>query len=158
MVSILSGLSSTTKTSGLSDVGFRDVFFSNLLVAAGAGEVGSPHAEFTNAPIHIAFIKHARPGWTTYPIGPLRHDFEILYKALAKHGNPPWASTESGPQMGRHAKLNPREYLERHFEYGATLMLFNTGATSEELSSSLKEGIWNPKAIEAYREFLGSEH
>ena len=127
-------------------------------VAAGAGEVGSPHAEFTNAPIHIAFIKHARPGWTTYPIGPLRHDFEILYKALAKHGNPPWASTESGPQMGRHAKLKAREYLERHFEYGATLMLFNTGATSEELSSSLKEGIWNPKAIEAYREFLGSEH
>ena len=59
--------------------------------------------------------------------------------------------------MGRHARLKPREYLDRHFEYGATLMMFNTGATSEELSSSLKEGVWSQTAIEAYREFLGSK-
>ena len=122
-------------------------------VAAGAGVVGSPEVSFTNAPIDIAFIPNARPGWTTYPIGPLRHDFEVLYQALHAHGSPPWAATEAGPRMGR-LSVAPEEYLSRHFDYGATLVLFNVGATSDNLADSLAAGVWSEQAITAYRKFL----
>jgi len=126
-------------------------------VAAGAGVVGSPAVEFTNAPIGIAFNEHSRPGWTTYPVGPLTHDFEHLYEALVEHGNPHWASTEAGPNMGPSGGkkgLSMKDYLIRHFDYGATVIVFNTGATSKELSDSLNEGVWGAEAISAYRTFL----
>ncbi|MHC4642247.1 MAG: hypothetical protein ACYS32_11425, partial [Planctomycetota bacterium] len=141
-------------------------------VAAGAGVIGSPGVEFTNAPIGIAFNDFSRPGWTTYPVGPLQPDFEHLYKALAEHGNPDfehlykalaehgnphWASTEGGPSLGsprgKHA-LSMKDYLARHFDYGATVIVFNTGATSKELSKSLTEGVWGEHAVNAYRTFL----
>lgn len=126
-------------------------------VAAGAGVIGSPAVEFTNAPIGIAFNDHSRPGWTTYPVGPLRPDFEHLYKALAQHGNPHWASTEAGPSLGasrRRRALSMKDYLARHFNYGATVIVFNTGATSKELSRSLTESVWGTHALSAYRTFL----
>jgi hypothetical protein len=126
-------------------------------VAAGAGVIGSPGVEFTNAPIEIAFNDYSRPGWTTYPVGPLQPDFEHLYKALVEHGNPHWASTEGGPSLGsprgKHA-LSMKDYLARHFDYGATVIVFNTGATSKELSKSLTEGVWGEPAVNAYRAFL----
>jgi len=126
-------------------------------VAAGAGVVGSPGVEFTNAPIEIAFNDYSRPGWTTYPVGPLQPDFEHLYKALAEHGNPHWASTEASPTMGPSGgklALTTKDYLARHFDYGATVIVFNTGATSKELSQSLTEGVWGADAVNAYRTFL----
>ncbi len=126
-------------------------------IAAGAGVIGSPMVEFTNAPIEIAFNDYSRPGWTTYPVGPLRNDFGALYKELERHGNPHWASTEASPTMGpsggRHA-LTTKDYLTRHFDYGATVIVFNTGATSKELSKSLTEGVWGTDAVNAYRTFL----
>ncbi len=126
-------------------------------IAAGAGVIGSPMVEFTNAPIEIAFNDYSRPGWTTYPVGPLRNDFEVLYKELERHGNPHWASTEASPTMepsgGKHA-LSTKDYLARHFDYGATVIVFNTGATSKELSKSLTEGVWGVHAVNAYRTFL----
>ena len=126
-------------------------------IAAGAGVIGSPMVEFTNAPIEIAFNDYSRPGWTTYPVGPLRNDFEALYKELERHGNPHWASTEASPTMGpsggKHA-LTTKDYLARHFDYGATVIVFNTGATSKELSKSLTEGVWGEHAVDAYRTFL----
>ena len=126
-------------------------------IAAGAGVIGSPMVEFTNAPIEIAFNDYSRPGWTTYPVGPLRNDFEALYAELARHGNPNWASTEASPTMGpsggKHA-LTMKDYLARHFDYGATVIVFNTGATSKELSKSLTEGVWGEHAVNAYRTFL----
>jgi Spy/CpxP family protein refolding chaperone len=125
-------------------------------VAAGAGVIGSPGVEFTNAPISIAFNDLSRPGWTTYPVGPFRNGFEILYKHLELHGNPHWASTEAAPAMGpAGGGLTMKEYLVRHYDYGATVMVFNTGATSKELTDALAEGVWGEAAIEAYREFLG---
>jgi hypothetical protein len=130
-------------------------------VAAGAGVVGSPQVEFTNAPIEIAFNDHSRPGWTTYPVGPLQADFEHLYKALAKHGNPHWASTEASPSLGpssRKYRLSMKDYLARHYDYGATVIVFNTGATSKELSNSLTESVWGEEAIQAYRDFLGFQN
>ena len=126
-------------------------------VAAGAGVVGSPSVDFTNAPIRIAFNDHSRPGWTTYPVGPLRNDFEHLYQTLAQHGNPHWASTEAGPNMGLPGGkkgLSMKAYLSRHFDYGATLIVFNTGATSKELSDSLNEAIWGRGVVDAYKAFL----
>ena len=129
-------------------------------IAAGAGVIGSPMVEFTNAPIEIAFNDYSRPGWTTYPVGPLRNDFEALYKELERHGNPHWASTEASPTMGpsggKHA-LTMKDYLARHFDYGATVIVFNTGATSKELSESLTEGVWGDHAVNAYRTFLNPE-
>jgi hypothetical protein len=126
-------------------------------IAAGAGVIGSPMVEFTNAPIEIAFNDYSRPGWTTYPVGPLRNDFEALYAELERHGNPHWASTEASPTMGpsggKHA-LTTKDYLARHFDYGATVIVFNTGATSKELSKSLTEGVWGDHAVKAYRAFL----
>jgi len=125
--------------------------------AAGAGVVGSPGVEFTNAPIEIAFNDYSRPGWTTYPVGPFRDDFAILYEELERCGNPHWASTEASPTMGpsggKHA-LSMKDYLARHFDYGATVIVFNTGATSKELSDSLTEGVWGVHALNAYRAFL----
>jgi len=129
-------------------------------IAAGAGVIGSAMVEFTNAPIEIAFNDYSRPGWTTYPVGPLRNDFEALYAELERHGNPHWASTEASPTMGpsgaKHA-LTTKDYLARHFDYGATVIVFNTGATSKELSKSLTEGIWGEHAVNAYRTFLNPE-
>jgi len=126
-------------------------------IAAGAGVIGSAMVEFTNAPIEIAFNDYSRPGWTTYPVGPLRNDFEALYKELERHGNPHWASTEASPTMGpsggKHA-LTAKDYLARHIDYGATVIVFNTGATSKELSDSLTEGVWGEHAVSAYRTFL----
>jgi hypothetical protein len=126
-------------------------------IAAGAGVIGSPMVEFTNAPIEIAFNEYSRPGWTTYPVGPLRNDFEALYTELERHGDPPWASTEASPTMGPSGgkpALTMKEYLARHFDHGATVIVFNTGATSKELSESLTEGVWGEDAIDAYRVFL----
>jgi len=126
-------------------------------VAAGAGIVGSPQINFTNAPLEIAFIEQARPGWTTYPVGPFRNDFSLFYEHLKRHGNPHWASTEAGPTMGPFAGKNPlsmKDYLARHFDYGATVVVFNTGATSKSLADVLTKSVWGKSAIDAYQEFL----
>jgi hypothetical protein len=126
-------------------------------IAAGAGVIGSPMVEFTNAPIDIAFNDYSRPGWTTYPVGPLRDDFEALYAELERHGNSHWASTEASPTMGPSGGRDVptmEDYLTRHFDYGATVIVFNTGATSKGLSESLTEGVWGAHAVNAYRAFL----
>ena len=124
-------------------------------VAAGAGVVGSPGVEFTNAPISIAFAESCRPGWTTYPVGPLQHDFGVLYEALSAHDNPPWASTEATPTGFGPGGTSMREYLQRHFDYGATAVVFNTGATDPEFAQRLNQAVWGDDAIEAYRKFIG---
>ena len=58
-----------------------------------------------------------------------------------------------GPSGGKHA-LSMKDYLARHFDYGATVVVFNTGATSKELSESLTQGVWGEPAVNAYRAFL----
>jgi hypothetical protein len=123
-------------------------------VAAGAGVVGSPGVQFTNAPISIAFADCCRPGWTTYPVGPLREDFRVLYEELAAHDNPPWASTEATPHGLGPGGISMREYLRRHFDFGATLVVFNTGATDPELAGRLSDAVWGQEAMQAYRDFL----
>ncbi|QDV82160.1 hypothetical protein [Planctomycetes bacterium TBK1r] len=126
-------------------------------VAAGAGVVGSPGVEFTNAPISIAFAESCRPGWTTYPVGPLQHDFGVLYEALAAHNNPPWASTEATPSGIGPGGTSMREYLQRHFDFGATVVVFNTGATDPEFARRLHREVWGEDALHAYQEFLARD-
>jgi hypothetical protein len=123
-------------------------------VAAGAGVIGSPGVQFTNAPISIAFADSCRPGWTTYPVGPLRDDFRVLYEALAAHDNPPWASTEATPHELGPGGVSMRDYLRRHFDFGATVVVFNTGATDPELAGRLGDAVWGDEAMQAYRDFL----
>ncbi len=123
-------------------------------VAAGAGLVGSPGVQYTNAPLSIAFVDSCRPGWTTYPVGPLRDDFRVLYEQLAQHGNPPWASTEASPRGLGPSGISMEEYLRWHFDFGATVVVFNTGATDHALAGRLHDAVWGEKAIQAYRGFL----
>lgn len=46
------------------------------------------------------------------------------------------------------------EYLDRHYEFGATLVVINIGATSDTLMSRLRDAVWNKEAIAAYQDFL----
>jgi hypothetical protein len=123
-------------------------------VAAGAGVVGSPGVRYTNAPISIALADSCRPGWTTYPVGPLRDNFRVVYEELAAHGNPPWASTEASPRGLGLGGVSMGEYLRRHFDFGATVVVFNTGATDRHLANRLDDAVWGEEAIQAYRDFL----
>ena len=89
----------------------------------------SQHNHF--APPSVAFGASRRPGFTTYPQPGL---FEQIYAELARHGQPPWASSEgtnlqlgSGPgQSG----MNMETYLARPFNHGATLVNIFPGVSA----------------------------
>ena len=121
-------------------------------VAGAAGVPGWPGLDFTNAPLGAAFNDFSRPGWTTYPVGPLAQDFSPIYEELEKHGYPHWGGTEASP-LGA-SGVSPYEYLRRHFDYGATVVVMNTGASSADLSGQLQDAVWGPDAIAAYRRFF----
>lgn len=122
--------------------------------AANAGAVGSPTVEFTNAPAWIAYNDYSRMGWTTYPDGPLAKDFSLLYVELAKHGHPHWGGTEANP-VGLSGNSVPMEdYLRRHYDHGATVVVMNAGATDPHLTERLEKGIWSADAKRAYGRFL----
>jgi hypothetical protein len=114
--------------------------------AAGAG------LDFMNAPVSIAFIASARPGWTTYPLGNLKDGFEPLTSALAEHKSPHWASTEAAP-FNEKGPTQPYDYLRRHFDNGAVLVVMNSGATGD-LGGVLGAAVNGPRAIAAYQRFL----
>jgi hypothetical protein len=123
-------------------------------VAGAAGVAGWAAYDYVNAPLSAAFTDFARPGWTTYPVGPLANGFEPIYDELARHGNPPWGGTESSPSIGTGTGIDPYEYLRWHFDHGAVLVFMNTGASGPELSDALERGVWGPAAIAAYRRFF----
>ena len=139
-------------------------FWARSLAAAGlpkerlythvaASAHGTPLEKFLNAPLWVAFNEHSRPGFTTYPEGSLKDDFSVLYRELEKRGNPRWGGTEANPASGGRS-VPMREYLARHFEHGAALVLMNSGATSAELKAALSEGMWSAEAVAAYRDAL----
>jgi hypothetical protein len=125
---------------------------SRLYTHVAAGAHGTPVERFTNAPIDVAFIADARPGWTTYPWGGLAAGFDPIYDALAAHGQPRWASTEASPWDGR-INRDMDAYLQAHFDHGAAVVVLNTGADGA-LAGKLFESIYGPAAIDAYRRFL----
>ena len=124
-------------------------------VAANSGYVGSPALEFTNAPIWIAFNDYTRPGWTTYPDGPLEKSFDLFYNELKKHGDPGWGGTEASPQGLGEARIPVDAYLKRHYDHGAKIIVMNIHATGQHLTQKLSQGVWGGDAVAAYRSFLG---
>ncbi|HLK56912.1 MAG TPA: hypothetical protein VKU00_10120 [Chthonomonadaceae bacterium] len=112
--------------------------------------------ETTSAPVGAAFNAYARPGWSTYPVGPLEQNFQPIYAALKQHGSPPWGGVEAN--VGFPGTLIDWEsYLAWHFNHGATLVAINTGATGTELPARLEKSAFSPEALAAYRKFLKGE-
>ncbi|MFI5460216.1 MAG: hypothetical protein ACHRXM_32770 [Isosphaerales bacterium] len=115
----------------------------------------SQHNNF--APPSVAFGKHHRPGFSTYP-APGR--FDDIYEELAKHKQVGWASCEgtnlqlgSGPgQSG----MTMETYLARMFNHGATLVnIFSWGIGGEaNKNMSFRVVTEGEEALRAYRKFL----
>ena len=121
-------------------------------IAAAGGTPADRPFDFLNAPIDIAFVDSSRPGWTSYPMGTLTDNFDVLYQSLAAHGNPHWGGTEAAPFDGR--RLVPvSEYLSRHYDHGATVVVLNDGATGD-LMSVLSQAVYGCDAISVYQRFL----
>ncbi len=110
-----------------------------------------------NAPIRIVFNPHARPGWTTYPIGTLENGFQPLYDALAKHGNPSWGGVEANATFAKPNSLSWEKYLAWHYNHGAKLVGINIGASDQSLMSNLIKRAFGDQAMAAYRKFLKGE-
>jgi hypothetical protein len=117
---------------------------SHMYTHIAASAEGTPLADFFNAPIADAFIAEARPGWTSYPWGPLTTTFAPLTAALAAHGNPHWGGTEAAPYDGMRA-VEPYAYLRRHYAAGATVVVMNTGAAGS-LGGALADAVYGPAA------------
>ena len=110
----------------------------------------------TSAPAGAAFNAYSRPGWSTYPVGPLEQNFQPLYAALKAHGSPPWGGVEAN--VGFPGTLIDWEsYLGWHYNHGATLVAINMGATGTELPARLEKSAFSPEALAAYRKFLKGE-
>jgi len=108
--------------------------------------------EMMNAPIWTAFNEYSRPGWTTYPVMVLGQNFKAVYRQLEKNGNPRWAGTEAGANFPGSA-VEWETYLGWHFNHGATLMIINYGASSEDLTDLLL-GCFREEAVAAYQKFF----
>jgi len=128
---------------------------SRLYTHIAANAEGTPWLGFTNAPIPVAFVPSARPGWTTYPQGPLEANFQLLLTALAANGNPHWGGTEAAPFDGTQA-IDAYEYLRRFYGAGATVVVMNVGATGD-LAGQLQNAVYSPQAIAAYQRFLNGQ-
>ena len=105
----------------------------------------------------MAFGKHHRPGFSTYPQPGL---FDDIYEELAKHKQVGWASCEgtnmqpgSGPgQSG----MTMETYLAKMFNHGATLVnIFSWGIGGEaNKNMSFRVVTEGEEALQAYRKFL----
>jgi len=118
----------------------------------------SQHNHF--APPSVAFGKHHRPGFSTYPQPGL---FDDIYDELARHKQVGWASSEgtnmqpsSGPgQTG----MGMETYLAKTFNHGGTVVnIFAWGVGGEAMKNMdfrvVTEG---EEALRAYRKFLSGE-
>jgi len=122
-------------------------------VAAGAEGLS---LQYTNAPIWTAFNDYSRPGWTTYAAGPISDNFNVLYEALAEHGNPHWGATETSPTSLTGRPLKPETFLAWHYNHGATVMMMNTADASAG-GQVIGKDIWSKASLAAYKKFLSGE-
>jgi hypothetical protein len=108
--------------------------------------------DFNSSPMDVAFIDSARPGFSTYPVGPLQNSFDPLVAALTAQGTRHWGGTEAAPfnPMGG---VDTYDYLRRHYSAGAMLVVFNVGAIGM-LGPALSEAVYGSAAISGYRRFL----
>ena len=115
------------------------------------------HSTIIFAPPSVAFGKHHRPGFSTYPQPGL---FDDIYEELAKHKQVGWASCEgtnlqlgSGPgQSG----MTMETYLAKMFNHGGTLVnIFSWGIGGEaNKNMSFRVVTEGEEALRAYRKFL----
>ena len=122
-------------------------------VAACAGYPGFVGLDVMNAPLWVAINEHSRPGFTTYALGRLSEDFGPIYDVLAEHGVTKWVGNETNPFQPGRPPIPMYEYMRRHFDHGATLMVMNVGADAE-LGNILSQAVWSDDALAAYRRFL----
>jgi len=115
----------------------------------------SQHNHF--APPAVAFGKHHRPGFSTYPQPGLYDD---IYEQLAKHKQVGWASSEgtnlqlgSGPgQSG----MTMETYLAKTFNHGGTLVNIYSWGIGGEANKNMDFRVVTEgeEALRAYRKFL----
>jgi len=122
-------------------------------IAAAAGYTGSVFLQFSNAPLATAFNPYATPGFTTYIAGD-PDNLTLIYSALAQQQVSHWGSTEANPALT--GGVSPPDYLQMHFDHGASVMVLNTGATSVDLSNQLYAGVYGSDAVAAYYSFLSN--
>ncbi len=118
----------------------------------------SQHNHF--APPSVAFGKHHRPGFSTYPQPGL---FDDIYEQVAKHKQVGWASCEgtnmqpgTGPgQTG----INMETYLAKTFNHGGMLVnIYSWGIGGEAMKNmDYRRCTENEEALKAYRKFLKGE-
>lgn len=117
--------------------------------------IGVP-VEVTSAPIESAFNEFSRPGWSTYPVGYLGKNFQPIYDALKRHGNPRWGGVEANVGMPG-TVVDWETYLGWHYNHGAILLAINLGATGTDLPAQLEKSAFSPEALAAYHKFLRNE-
>jgi hypothetical protein len=118
----------------------------------------SQHNHF--APPWVAFGKHHRPGFSTYPQPGL---FEDIYELVDKHQQLGWASSEGTnmqPETGPgQTGMNMETYLAKLFNHGATLTtIFSWGIGGEAMKNmNYRLCTESEEALQAYRKFLKGE-
>lgn len=118
-------------------------------------ETYSQHNHF--APPSVAFGKHHRPGFSTYPQPGL---FDDIYAELVKHKQVGWASSEgTNLQLGSapgQSGMTMETYLARMFDHGATLVnIFSWGVGGEaNKNMDFRVVTEGEEALQAYHTFL----
>jgi len=119
-------------------------------------EVSAPYLQTLHfTPPAGAFCDGCLPGISTYP---QPGHLEQWQEELAKHGNPPWASSEGtaidpGEAERRGAGMDMEGYLGNLFNHGAVLVnVFGWGVG--EVNNPFRTIAENATALAAYRKFL----
>ena len=135
------------------------------LWAQGLTEAGVPLGKvYSHLPLDSeatassAFCSFCVPGVSTYPFPGF---LDMWRKELAKHGDPPWASSEGAamdPREARHGGrgIGMEGYLGSLFNHGAVLVnVFGWGLGDE--SNPFRKLAEGPDSLAAYRKFLDGE-
>jgi hypothetical protein len=151
-------------TKGLADAGVspqkiysHTAFFPRRAFKIG-GNKETTYSQHNNfAPPSVAFGKHHRPGFSTYP-APGR--FDDIYEELAKHKQVGWASCEGtnlelGGKPGQ-SGMTMETYLAKMFNHGGTLVnIFSWGIGGEaNKNMSFRVVTEGEEALRVYRKFL----
>ena len=143
------------------EAGFdRSKLFNHVSAAAGLENAmdltSNALIQFTNAPLWIAFNPYSTPGFTTYPTGPLKKDFQAIYKELKEQNVTRWGGVEANILS---TGVPWEEYLQRHFDHGAVMInvmdYFHEGAGGP--NKSKEQGPAGTSARAAFKTFLKGE-
>ncbi len=109
-------------------------------------------------PPRVAFGPHHKPGFSTYP---MPGHLDAIYDEVKKHGNIAWASSEGTAmdpgQADKGGKsMSMEAYLGNLYNHGAELVNVFGWAVGDA-NNPFRKVAENPKALEAYREFLRGE-